>query len=67
MAEQSRIGFSFNLLTSYVDWEEDHLYYGDPGVFFEYCKRKHSRFVTLLHDYPLYEWTIAVRKEPRPR
>lgn len=55
-------GFSFNLLTSYVDWEEPHLFYGDPCYWFDFCKRSFSRKVTLLHDYNLWEWTIVVDK-----
>jgi hypothetical protein len=39
----------------------DHLYYADPGEFFEICKRVYSRNVALLHDYGLYEFTILVR------
>jgi len=58
----SERGFSFNLLTSYVDWKEPHLYYGDPCYWFDYCKRYFSKRVTLLHDYPLWEWTIIVKK-----
>jgi SAM-dependent methyltransferase len=60
-AELSKRGFAFNLLTTYVDWKEPNLYYGDPGFFFDHCVRKFSRRVALLQDYPLYEWTIAVR------
>lgn len=60
-AQFSNRGFAFNLLTSYVDWKEPHLYYGDPTFFFDHCVRKFSRRVALLQDYPLYEWTIAVR------
>jgi hypothetical protein len=64
--EQSRRGFAFNLLTSYVDWRKDDLFYADPAAFFGFCKRELSRHVTLIHDYPLFEWTIAVRRdEPR--
>lgn len=63
MNEHSIRGFAFNLLSTYVDYRRDHLFYGDPLYFFDFCKRKFSRFVTLLHDYPLYEWTITVRKE----
>jgi SAM-dependent methyltransferase len=55
-------GFAFNLLTTYVDYRERHLFYGDPSYFFDLCKRRYSRKVALLHDYPLYEWTIVVRK-----
>jgi hypothetical protein len=64
--ERSRRGFAFNLLTSYVDWRKDDLFYADPAEFFGYCKAELSRFVTLLHDYPLYEWTIVVLREDRP-
>jgi SAM-dependent methyltransferase len=61
LAQRSRRGFAFNLLTSYVDWRKDDLFYGDPAHFFRFCTENLSRYVTLLHDYPLYEWTIAVR------
>jgi SAM-dependent methyltransferase len=60
----SKRGFAFNILTTYSDpeFQRADLYYADPLFFFDYCKRKFSRFVTLLHDYPLYEFTISVRK-----
>jgi Methyltransferase domain len=60
----SHKGFSFNMLTSYSDkpFMRDHLYYGDPSYFFNYCKQTFSKYVTLFHDYPLYEFTIAVTK-----
>lgn len=60
--EVSRKGIAFNLLTSYVDWKAPDLYYADPSVYFDFCKRNLSRHVSLIHDYPLYEWTILVRK-----
>lgn len=56
-------GFSFNMLTSYADWEEPHLYYGNPNYWFDYCKKNFSKKVSLLHDYDLWEWTITVIKE----
>ncbi len=37
------------------------LYYGDPIFFFEHCRTTFGRHVALLHDYPLYEFTILVR------
>ena len=57
-------GFAFNALTSYSDPEKRRadLYYADPLVLFDRCKRQYSRWVTLLHDYPLYEFTIIVRR-----
>lgn len=60
----SRLGFSFNCLTSYSDADKmkPYLYYADPCKVFDLCKRKYSRNVALLHDYGLYEFTIGVVK-----
>jgi SAM-dependent methyltransferase len=65
MADLSVRGFSFNVLTLYSDLarRRPDLHYADPLFWFDYCKRHFSRFVTLLHDYPLYEFTILVKKE----
>ena len=60
--ESSNLGFSFNLLSKYVDWKEPHLFYGDPCYWFDFCKKNFSSKVSLLHDYPLYEWTVLVHK-----
>jgi SAM-dependent methyltransferase len=62
----SRLGFAFNCLTSYSDADrmKDYLYYADPCVLFDLCKRRYARDVALLHDYGLYEFTILVRKQP---
>jgi SAM-dependent methyltransferase len=63
--ERSIKGFSFNLLTSYSDkpFMKDNLFYGDPLLFFDYCKTRFSKYVNLVHDYPLYEFTMLVRKD----
>lgn len=60
----SRKGFSFNILTKYSDKQfmKDNLYYADPCIFFDFCKRRYAKKVALLHDYDLYEFTILVRK-----
>lgn len=65
MNQKSTRGFAFNLLTKYSDREymRKDLYYADPGLLFDHCKRKYSKYVSLLHDYPLYEFTILVRKD----
>jgi hypothetical protein len=57
-------GFAFNALTLYSDPDKRRpdLYYADPLAMFDRCKRTYSRFVTLLHDYPLYEFTVIVRR-----
>jgi cyclopropane fatty-acyl-phospholipid synthase-like methyltransferase len=64
MNSHSTKGFSFNMLTSYSDKEymRDYLYYADPARFFDFCKRNFSKYVAVLHDYPLYEFTITVKK-----
>jgi SAM-dependent methyltransferase len=63
--ELSARGFSFNMLTSYSDPElmRDDLWYADPRDVFDHCKRTFSRWVALLHDYGLWEFTILVRKD----
>lgn len=64
MNKHSARGFSFNVLTSYSDKEymKDYLYYANPGFLFDYCKKNFSKYVAVLHDYPLYEFTVLVRK-----
>jgi SAM-dependent methyltransferase len=56
-------GFAFNALTLFSDPEKRRadLHYADPLELFEYCRHSFSRFVTLIHDYPLYEFTVLVR------
>ena len=60
-------GFSFNMLTKYSDadrmTERPDLFFGDPLLYFDFCKRNFSRNVALLHDYGLYDFTILVRKD----
>jgi SAM-dependent methyltransferase len=62
-----RAGMSFNLLTSYSDPDKmrPDLYYADPSFYFDLCKRELSPHVALLHDYPLWEFTVLVRRAPR--
>ena len=62
--QNSRRGFSFNMLTSYSDEDrkQPELYYADPCRFFDHCKKQYSSRVSLLHDYSLFDFTIVVRK-----
>jgi SAM-dependent methyltransferase len=64
MNKLSTKGFSFNLLTSYSDKDfmKDYLFYAEPEWLFKHCKENYSKQVAILHDYPLYEFTILVRK-----
>jgi SAM-dependent methyltransferase len=65
MNAKSKRGFAFNALTKYSDKEhmKDELFYADPCVLFDYCKRKLSSNVALLHDYREYDFTIICRKD----
>ena len=58
-------GYAFNALTSYADPERmrPDLHYADPRELFDHCRRHHSRRLALLHDYPLYEFTLVVTLE----
>jgi len=58
----SRKGLAFNMLSIYGNKRIRDLYYADPRPFFDFCMRELSPNVTLLHDYPLQEWTILVRR-----
>ena len=63
--ELSVRGFAFNVLTSYSDKEKmrPDLYYADPRQLFDFCQRQFSRWVTVLHDYGWFEFTMIVRKD----
>jgi SAM-dependent methyltransferase len=56
--------FAFNLLSTCSDVEKRRadLFYADPLQMFDVCRRRFSPRVALLHDYPLYEFTMIVRK-----
>jgi SAM-dependent methyltransferase len=71
VAELARLGaagFALNMLTSYSDTDKmrKDLYYGDPVVYFRLCKSEHARYVALLHDYGLWEFTILARHDGAP-
>jgi len=63
--ENSERGSAFSSLSSYVDWREPQLFYADPMELFAFCKEEISPQVTLLHDYPIYEWTMLIRRPDR--
>jgi len=50
-------GVAIDMMSSYVDFKEDRLYYFHPGKVFEFCKTLTKR-VTLRHDYPLFEFCV---------
>ena len=44
------------------DKKRHYLWYSDPCLLFDLCKRRYVRQVALFHDYRLYEFTILVSK-----
>ena len=65
MHKQSGKGFASTFLTKYSDKDKmrNNLYYADPCMLFDYCKRHYSRNVAILHDYGVYDFTLIVRKD----
>jgi SAM-dependent methyltransferase len=64
MYERCEIGVAANMMTSYVDYRDDHLYYYDPETVLHYAKGL-SRYATMRHDYPLYEFSVFIYRESR--
>lgn len=64
--ERAVAGWAANFLTAYADEDRKRsdLYYAGPAAIFDWCKRSASRWVSLFHDYELYEFTIGVRCHP---
>lgn len=52
-------GICFDFLSSYVDYQEDHLYYYSPEELFAFAKTLTKR-VTLKHDSELFEFALCL-------
>jgi SAM-dependent methyltransferase len=65
MYARCREGIGFNLMSDQVDYRSPDLFYADPARFLDFCRGELSRYVTLRHDYPLYEFTVHVHRSPR--
>ncbi len=74
LMEHAKVGYAFNMLSRFVDYFDEGLYYEDPLSAFAFCKENLSPLVSLRHDYAVrpgsipFEFTIYVRKsdiEPR--
>lgn len=55
-------GVAVDMLTSYVDYREQHLFYYQPEEMFRYAKSLTKR-VTLRHDYRAYEFALYLYKD----
>ena len=72
---QADVGYAFNMLSRFVDYFDDGLYYEDPLHAFRFCKEQLSPLVTLRHDYAVrpgsipFEFSVYVHRTeiaPRP-
>lgn len=63
-AAKTERGFAFNALSTISEptKRRPDLAYFSPGAIFTHCQENYSRNVSLFHDYPLYEFTVIVRK-----
>ncbi len=57
----SRKAACLNFLTKYVDYELDKNQHYQPEMIFSKA-RQIARYVNLIHDYPLYEFTVQLLK-----
>lgn len=64
IASKSVRGIAFNMLSSDVEERQGIFYYADPCYYFNFCKRNISRYVSLLNDYDLGEWTMLIKLVP---
>jgi len=62
MFEYARCGISFNIMTSYVDFYNNQLFYLPPAEMLDFCIQQLSHRVVIRHDYPLWEYTTYVYK-----
>ena len=46
-----------------VDYRSPELFYSDPAVIVDHCRRELSGSIRLRHDYPLYEYTTYVYRD----
>lgn len=58
-------GLAVNFLTKYVDYELEKDFHFAPEEAFSFAM-KMSRWVTLRHNYPLYEFSLFIYHQPDP-
>jgi SAM-dependent methyltransferase len=62
MFEMCKVAISFNIMSDRVDYRAEELYYSNPNAMSEFCRNNLSRHVVIRDDYPLYEYTVHVRR-----
>jgi len=56
------IGVAINMMSNYVDYKDECLYYYSPEKVFTFCKTLTKR-VIMRHDYMPYEFTVYLYKD----
>jgi len=60
--EASNQAVAVDMMTTYVDFRDSHLFYYNPEDIFQYAKSITKR-VLLRHDYPAYEFAVFLYKD----
>ena len=63
MWDLSRDCVCVNFLSSHVDFQTPKNFHYDPSEMFAFAKTL-TRWVSLHHDYPLWEFTLQLRRRP---
>lgn len=64
------LGLAFNLMSTYVDYRDDALFYERPERVFTFVKEHLTPYVTLHHDYLVkdgsvpFEFTVLALRQP---
>lgn len=67
--EKSKQGISFNMMSSYVDYYDDNLFYEKPENVFAFAKNHITPFVVLRNDYqikqgvPPFDFTVYLYRD----
>jgi hypothetical protein len=61
--DSAKRGISFNFVTSYVDYKLDDLFYINLSSVIDFVASSLSRFFTIDHSTPLFEYTVCVYKK----
>jgi len=63
MYDLCKHGLAVNFLSTYVDYQIEKDFHFKPEIGISMAKQL-SKWVTLRHDYPLYEFTIYIYRRP---
>jgi hypothetical protein len=61
--QMSNKGIAFNFITDFVDYKYPDLYYARIADVTDFVVKNLSRYFTVDHCYPLYEFTVTVHTE----